>query len=323
MTIRVGIIGTGRHGSRYANHIVNDLSALSLAAISRRSQEGQAQADAWGSTWYQDWTQLVAAEDVDAIIAVVPPTLNLDIAEACVAAGKPLLIEKPLAGNSIDAKKIVDLCSAHSLPLTVGQTLRYNGVVQMLRQHLADIGRLFHFSANQRLEPITLAWHEDIELAGAGVSYHTAVHVFDALRYITGLEITRVMAVTRSESHQRLENLLTVMVEMEDDVVGTVDCSKVSNSRTGRFEFVGQNGQLNGDQVHSTCDFIHGQNISVFDPGEPATTIMSLLKDWAGFLRGEQVNPVPGEEGLIAVNICEACLRSAAGDGVWQKIKPS
>ncbi len=35
--MRIGIIGTGKHGSRYANHIVNDIDGLELTAISRRS----------------------------------------------------------------------------------------------------------------------------------------------------------------------------------------------------------------------------------------------------------------------------------------------
>ena len=42
--MQIGVIGTGKHGSRYANHIVKDVDGLTLAAISRRSPEGLDQA---------------------------------------------------------------------------------------------------------------------------------------------------------------------------------------------------------------------------------------------------------------------------------------
>ena len=44
---RVGILGTGKHGSRYARHVVDDVEGLELVAISRRSAEGRAQAAGW------------------------------------------------------------------------------------------------------------------------------------------------------------------------------------------------------------------------------------------------------------------------------------
>ncbi len=78
---------------------------------------------------------------------------------------------------------------AAEVPLTVAQTLRYNPVIQALRQRLPEMGELYSFTANQRLEPSTLAWHDDQETAGAGVLFHTAIHVFDALREITGLKV--------------------------------------------------------------------------------------------------------------------------------------
>ncbi len=314
--MRIGIIGTGRHGSRYAGHIVRDIEGLELAAISRRSEEGRAQALLWQCSWYSHWQQLVEDSRVEAVISVVPPALNLAIARACAQWNKPLLLEKPLAESAASAAAIVQLYQKCNLPLTVGQTLRYNQVVRVFKERLPLIGTLHSFSANQRLEPSTLSWHEQPELAGAGVSFHTAVHVFDALRFITGLEIVRVMALTGSRYNEVLEDLLLVMVEMENGVRGTVDCSKLGRARSGRFEFVGSDGQLAGDQVHNTCARIEGMDIERLDCGEPVGTIIPLLQDWQRFLAGRGDNPITGADGLRAVQICEACLQSAHS-GSW------
>jgi len=317
-SIRVGIIGTGRHGTRYANHIVHDIEGLELAAISRRSADGRMQALCWQCAWYREWPQLVGDHQVEAVIAVVPPALNLEIARACAALGKPLLIEKPLAVSGAAAAEIVDLFARRDLGLTVGQTLRYNTIILGLRQRLPSLGRLFSFSANQHLEPSTLAWHSDPEQAGAGVSFHTAVHMFDALRFMTGLEVSRVMAACRRHNNP-LEDVLAVLVEMDGGVVGTIECSKVGPARSGRFEFVGQEGQLHGEQVYNRLEQIRETQVIVLDPGEPVSTIIPFLKGWRAFLVGEAENPVSGEEGLAAVRICEACLKSSR-TGCWTAV---
>jgi predicted dehydrogenase len=309
--MRIGIIGTGKHGSRYANHIIHDIDGLELAAISRRSEKGRIQAVQWQCSWYEDWQQLVADKRVEALICAVPPTLNLSIARSCAAYNKPLLLEKPLADSAEAAAEIVNLYRERNLPLTTGQTLRYNQVIRTFKEKLPGLGTLHSFSANQRLEPSTLSWHEQPELAGAGVSFHTAVHVFDALRYITGRDIVRVMAVTGSKDNAALEDLLLVLVELDNGVKGTVDCSKVARARSGRFEFVCSGGQLVGDQVHNSCAHTIGMDIHPVDCGEPVGTIIPLLKDWQRFLSGRGDNPISGADGLRAVQICEACLESA------------
>lgn len=310
--MRIGIIGTGTHGSRYAQHIVNDIDGLELEAISRRSAKRKVQAATWGCRSYEDWGILVEDSRVEAVIGVVPPAFNLEIARACVRAEKPLLLEKPLAANLDDARRIVELCEAGGVPLTVGQTLRYNQVIQLFRSELFRLGRVYSFSANQRLEPSTLDWHEQPELAGFGVSFHTAVHVFDALRYITGLEVERVMAVTGQHHNRVLEDVLLAIVEMEGGVRGTVDCSKVGRARSGRFEFIGEHGQLVGDQIFNTCERIHHLERTVLKTGEAVSTIIPLLSDWQRFLNGDGPNPVPAIDGLKAVAVCDACLHSAA-----------
>ena len=315
----IGIIGTGRHGSRYASHVLQDVPGLRLAAISRRSPQGAAQAAGWRCAWHENWRDLVVDPQVTAVIAVVPPALNPEIAAQCATAGKPLLVEKPLAVSSMAAAAMVDLFARRDLPLTTGQTLRYNRVVRMLREQMPAIGRLYSFAASQRLEPSSLAWHAEPALAGAGVSFHTAVHLFDALRFITGLEVRRLVAVCRRHHNRALEDLLAVLLEMEGGVVGTLDCSKVGSARSGRFEFVGDAGQLHGEQVHGTLELVRGRTVSGLQPGEPGNTIVPLLRDWQAFLTGNGPNPVPGADGLVAVRLCEACLESARS-GAWVRL---
>lgn len=184
MTMKIGIIGTGKHGSRYARHIVNDFP--DLVAIARRSSVGIELVRKWNCRYFTDWRDLLADKDVEAVISVVPPTLNLDIARACAAAEKAPFLEKPLAADVAAGDEIVTLFQESNIPLTVAQTLRYNSVVKGLKKNIHRTGKLYSFSASHRLEPSILKWLEDSEEAGAGVILHTAVHMYDC-SFSTGL----------------------------------------------------------------------------------------------------------------------------------------
>ncbi len=290
------------------------MAGLTLSAICIRSAEGKKQARKWGAQFFTDWRDLISSPEVEAVITATTPNLNIAIANACAAAQKPLLIEKPLSINTKAAADIVAVCNESDIPLTVGQTLRFNSTVIALKRELTRVGTLYLLSASPRLEQTPHAWLDDPEIAGAGVILHFAVHIFDALRFITGREVKRVRASMFCRYNIRLEDLFTALVEMEGGAVGTVDASKVGHARTGRYEFVGSSGQLQGDQIHCTVEFIKGTSIEKLPQEKPVPTIISLLSAWKGFLHGEEPNPVPGEDGLAAVKICDACLQSAKED---------
>lgn len=313
--MRVGIIGTGVHGSRYARHLLGrEVDGLELSAISRRSEVGFAQAGEWGVGYHPDWRDLVADRGVDAVISVVTPDLNPEIARHCAVAGKPLLVEKPLAVNAALARSMIAVMDDAGVPLTVAQTLRYNPVILGLRTSLSSAGVLYAFSATQRLEPSSHPWLADPKVAGGGVILHTAVHLFDALRFITGREIVRVRAIMEKRHNPVLEDLFAAVVELEGGLIGMVDASKVGGARSGRYEFLGSAGQIQGDQVHGLFEFIRGAKREEMPVGPMVPSIPALLSDWLALIAGRGPNPIPGEEGLRAVAACEACRKSAAGD---------
>ncbi len=312
--MKVGIIGTGTHGARYARHILDELPQLELVAISRRSAEGEVQAREWNCQWLTDWRALVDEPEVEAIIAVVTPDLHALIAEACAAAGKPLLLEKPLALDAPSGDRV--MAAAAKVPVTIAQTLRYNPVIRALRDELPRAGELYGFSADQRLEPSTHPWLEDPAVAGGGVILHTAVHLFDALRFITAREVEAVRGGSRRRHNPNLEDHFLGELRLSGDLPGTVDVSKVGAARSGRYAFVGAEGTLVGDQIHGKVEFIRGAKIEIIAEFDPLPTLPLLLADWHAYLKGESENPIPAGEGYSALQVCIAA-REAAGSDRW------
>ena len=111
-SLGIGLIGVGRHGSRYVQHLLHDVPGASLVAMCRkRIGEGIGGLPQSTIPIYSDYRALIADPVVQAVIVVTPPTLCHEIGLEVVRAGKPLLIEKPLALTAHEAQAIVRAAS--------------------------------------------------------------------------------------------------------------------------------------------------------------------------------------------------------------------
>ncbi|MGZ9275405.1 MAG: Gfo/Idh/MocA family protein, partial [Nitrospira sp.] len=126
----IGLIGLGRHGSRYAKHILADLPDARLVAVSRRrSGEGHGLASAPTVPCYLDYQDLIADPHVEAVVVVTPPALNRDICLSVARAKKALLVEKPLAITADDARAIARTAGQSGQVMMTAQTLRFDAAV--------------------------------------------------------------------------------------------------------------------------------------------------------------------------------------------------
>ena len=140
--VSFGLIGMGRHGSRYATHLLNDVPQAKLVAMCRRNREqGQAFAHQHGLAFYSDYRQLIENPDVQAIAVVVSPDLHLDICRHAVAAGKHILLEKPLARNLAEGRQLKKFLDNARVSFMLAQTLRFNSVVREIKRLREWVGK--------------------------------------------------------------------------------------------------------------------------------------------------------------------------------------
>jgi predicted dehydrogenase len=312
--IAVGLIGAGKHGQRYAQHIRRDVPELRIAALSRRDVDaGQEQARALGGRFHTDWHDLVADPGVEAVISVVPPALHPAIATAVAAAGKPLLIEKPLATTGERAIEVVRTLRASGIPVLMAHTLRWNTVVRAVRERLADFGPLRTLCLTQRFEPSPLAWLDDPEIAGGGIVLHTGVHSFDLVRWLTGTDVTRVWCRTARVVTRRTEDTFVATLELADpDVMVAVSGSRATGARTGLIDVACEGGQLVGDHAQGVAWTVRGLERTPLPVGDPLPTVREALRAFVRLVLDGEPPPVTIEDGAEAVLVAEACLRSAA-----------
>jgi predicted dehydrogenase len=311
--IRVGLIGAGKHGQRYAAHVRTDVPELTLAALCRRdAARGREQARALGCRFHNDWRALVDDPTVDALIVVVPPSQNRAIVAAAVSARKPLLIEKPLATTGADAIKIAAMLRIAALPCVMAHTLRWNAIVRGLRERMESVGPLRALFLNQRFEPSRLDWLDDPAISGGGIVLHTGVHSFDLVRWLTGREVAHAWCrVARVDTLRTEDNFMAVLALEGSDALVTVNGSRSTRGRSGLIDAAGADGQLVGDHALGFLYGVRGTERTTLPVAEPVPTVREALRAFARLLVHGEEPPVRIEDGVRAVLIAEACLRSA------------
>jgi predicted dehydrogenase len=307
----LGIIGLGRHGMRYAKHLLEDFPGARLAGFTRRdTHQAAVQAKELGVPAYPDYRELIAAPDVDAVIVVVPPALHPEIMRSAAERQKPVLLEKPAALNLEDGGRIRKAVERAGIPVMVAQTMRYNETVAVIREETHRIGRLHSIRISQRFEPSPTSWIYDAG-AGGGTMLHTGVHGFDLLRFLTGQEGIRVSAVTGTAGRGPFEDNFSALVELSDNSIGTVSGSRVTSGRTGAIELAGETGQIVADHVFRTAVFVNGSTATPIPLPPPAPTVALVLRDFVAAVERQAPMPVTLDDGLKAVALVEAAYAAA------------
>lgn len=309
----VGVIGAGKHGQRYISHILQDIPALRLVAVSRQNAAaGRAQATALGITFHEEWQDLVRNPGVQAVIAVVPPTLHPAIVDAVARAGKALLIEKPLAVTGAAAVAIRAAIRRAGIPALMAHTLRWNSMVCTVRDQLPALGALRALSVNQRFEPSSLGWLDDPAISGGGIILHTGVHSIDLIRFITGREIVRVACWTAQQVTRATEDNFIALLELEGtNALVSASGSRATAGRSGLIDLAGATRQLVGDHQLHFAYTTEGLNRTPLDLPPPTQTVRAVLESFVALIERHTPPPASIDDGVRAVQIAEACLQAA------------
>jgi predicted dehydrogenase len=266
-----------------------------------------------GCRFHADWSALIADPTVEAVIAVVPPTLHPPIAAAVAAAGKALLIEKPLAPTGAAARDMVRVVRASGIPCLMAHTLRWNAVVHAVRSALPALGRLHALALNQRFEPSTLPWLDDPAVSGGGIVLHTGVHSFDLVRYLTGREVARAWCrTTRAVTRRTEDNFLAVLELDGASTLVAVGGCRATGGRSGMIDAACEGGQLVGDHALGFAYAVRRLERTPLELPAPLPTVREVLHDFVRLVMAGERPRAEIEDGARAVLIAEACLRSAA-----------
>lgn len=310
--IRIALAGLGVHGARYAAHLLRgDVAGARLVAVSRRdAAAGRAFAAEHGLRFAADPLELATLPDVDAVAAVLPADLHPALALACVRAGRPVLVEKPLAADARSALAVRDEVERRGAALMVAQTLRFDPLVRRMREESLRLGEVHLISINQRFEPFHRDWIDDP--SSGGVLLNTGVHGFDLWRFLSGLEPVTLLAETGRALTERTEDQFVAIARLEPaGPLAVLDNCRTTRGRSGRIEIAGERGQLVGDHVHRTLHLLEGRQSIDLGRVEPVPTVRAALEHFVEQLRSARPFAVTAADGAAAVAMVEAARLSS------------
>ena len=197
----IGITGSGFMGRTHAE-AVRAVPGLRLVAVTG-GRRAQGLADRYGIDREPDVESLVRRSDVDAVIVTTPHHVHVRDALASIAAGRHVLVEKPLATSVSDCDRMIDAARSRSVTLAVGyhQRFRRNNVEARRLIREGAIGRVLTIQTTMLTEASLRdggGWKWWDDPASLGHVLNSAPHGIDLLRWCMGTEVATVSALSRS-----------------------------------------------------------------------------------------------------------------------------
>jgi predicted dehydrogenase len=320
--IRFGIAGFGLHAVRRLMPGFALAQNCGVTALSRRdAAKARQSAQQFGiPNVFTSSADLSRSPDVDAVFVATPNAAHLSDVLAAVAAGKPVLCEKPMGINAAECRRMVEAARRAKVLLGVAQVFRFEESTQRLRERLAagQIGTPV-FARCEFSFPGAAGhartWLFDKSIAGGGPVADIGVHCIDALRYILQDEVARVSA--RGVAHRNtpdIENAAALTLEFSRGTLGVVLCSFRAEYRSP-LELTGEAGVLRANDCLNVekpiaVELLRGGTVVDSETVSNHMAYARQVDSFADAVEGKVEFPVPGEEGWQNQEILDAAYRS-------------
>jgi len=221
--LRMGVIGLGFMGALHAR-LWHELPHTELVAVSDIDPSvGKPLADRLGCAFHADAGELLGRGDVDAVSIVTPDRLHVAPAVAAARAGKPILLEKPMAHNAEAAAEIARAVEDTGVRLMVAHVLRFDPRYVQLQAAAdpASLGEPLHLRAKRntvRSLAQRLGSHSSI-------LFYLGVHDVDMMQWVARSRIVRVYAQKVQRLDHGNEDALYAVVNFENGAIGSLDYS--------------------------------------------------------------------------------------------------
>jgi len=229
----IGVIGAGYWGSKHVRVLHSLEGVSSVAVIDPREERLRALTRTFPSA--RSFTSLDAAlPHVDALIVATPPTSHAPIALAAMAAGKHVLVEKPLATHCADAERMIDVAREHGVHLMAGHTFQYSSAVWRLHElvQAGDLGDLYYIDSAR----LNLGLYQ----SDVNVIWDLAPHDVSIVNMLMGRLPTSVQAWGSRHAHRRFEDVAYLRMTYDDiGVVSHIHVSWLDPCKVRRLTVVG------------------------------------------------------------------------------------
>lgn len=335
----IAVVGAGLIGRRHIEHVK---TCARLCAIVDPSDAAKELAASEGVPWFSEVEECLASARPDGAVIATPNQLHVAHGLACIKAGVPALIEKPIADSVIGAMTLNKASIKSGVPILVGHHRRHNPLIRAAKAAIDDgqLGKIVAVNAQFWLYKPDDYFEQDWRRkAGAGPVFINLIHDVDLIRHLCG-EIIAVQATESSIVRGfEVEDTAGVLLTFQNGAIGTISITDSAPSPWSWELTSGENAAYPKTEAHAYS--IAGTRGSLSVPDlklwsqpekrswwEPiaaqtlefgaADPLICQMEHFCDVIAGRATPLVSAEEGLRTLRVIEA-IKEAAGSG--QKLR--
>ena len=226
-TVNFGVIGLGVGMGRCK--MVHENERARLVAVSDlKENRGRKAEHEFSTTWYQDYHDLLARDDVDVVMVMTPSGMHAQMGIDVADAGKHVVTTKPIDIELGAIDRLIAKCHDAGVRLVTDYNFRYLGNNVLIKESL-DAGRFGDMIFGEarlkwwRPESYFDDWHGTWELDGGGSLMNQTVHQIDLLQWYMG-DVESVVGKTGIFAHSNIEteDLGMAMLKFRSGALGMV-----------------------------------------------------------------------------------------------------
>jgi len=218
---------------------------------------------------------------------------------------KHVLVEKPMATNTKQAKKLLEIAEKNSVCLTVGFLMRFIPGLKKIRESIFNkkIGELVCINAKRVSQ-----WPERI--GDVGVVKDTAIHDIDILKYITNEDPIAVYAKTGNMKHKKFEDYAQIMLSYKDGKSAFIESNWLTPYKTRKLVVTGSKAIMKLDYITQEV-LIEQQKRTIKAKYKFKEPLKLELQHFADCILKKEKPIISGTDGLKALKIAESALQSS------------
>jgi len=317
-TLNWGIIGCGDVVERKSGPALEQAGRSRMAAVMRRNAEGARDFAARHGVpfWTADAREVAARESVQIVYVATPPDSHLEYVLMAAAAGKHVLVEKPMGLSADEARRMIEACDEAGIELFVAYYRRFWPNVCRMKELIdaGAIGRpalgIIALAAPCAAAPDPAAWRDDLAVSGGGYFVDVGSHRLDVMVYLLGRveETAGVMTPFSEDWPAERSVLLAARFTSGAHCIATGDYA--SEQRRDRFEILGTRGSMVAARLDSHAFDLHADGrveSFVFD-ADPAPHL-GLMRHVEAVLLDGAPNRCSGRDGLMTEIMLDRAVR--------------
>lgn len=265
--MRVGVVGCGYWGAKHVRVLQSLPDVERVALVDTREKARAMLGKAFPALLSFDNLD-EALPHVDALVIASPPGTHATLGLQALEAGKHVLIEKPLATNSEDARVLVEAARATGLTLMVGHTFEYNSVVWRLHEAVqsGELGDIYYIDTAR----LNLGMYQH----DANVVWDLCPHDVSIINYILQATPDRVQGWGASHAHSVLEDVAYLRLEYKQlSVTGQIHVSWLYPCKVRRVTVVGS------EKMAVYDDLATEERLRIYDKGVMAVPSDAALTE--------------------------------------------